>query len=119
LDKSRLHCTITVKDGKGSFQFRNSSREKLIREEFEAPSFRFVAGGEALGGGHWDAAETHPAWSVAAIEAIVKHQLYAFSLGATIEYDPWDRPAASPPRPEDGKQERRGWFGSLRKWWRK
>ena len=118
LDKSCMHCIITVKEGKGSFKFRNPSREKLIRKQFDAPSFRFVAGGEAPGGGHWDATETHPAWSLEAIEAIVKHQLYAFNLGATIEYDKWD--GKSPPKPpEDDKKERGAWFRFLRKWWSK
>ncbi|MGO8757868.1 MAG: hypothetical protein ACLQG3_07060 [Terracidiphilus sp.] len=87
LDKSRLHCVITVKDGKGSFEFRDRSREKLIRELFDAPSTVFVAGGKTPDGAHWDAIETHPAWSVEAIEAIVKDVLYGHSLGATIEYE--------------------------------
>lgn len=87
LDKSRLHCIVTVEDGKGSFQFLDPGREKLIREIFDAPSMVFVAGGQSPGGAHWDAVETHPAWSVEAIEAIVKDVLYGHSLGATIEYD--------------------------------
>ncbi len=87
LDKSRMHCIIAVKEGKGSFKFLNSSREKLIRELFDAPSTTFVSGGTAPDGTHWDAVKTHPAWSVEAIEAIVGNQLYGFNLGATIEYD--------------------------------
>ncbi|MGO8819177.1 MAG: hypothetical protein ACLQVG_31445 [Terriglobia bacterium] len=118
LDTSRMQCVITVREGEGSFKFVNSSREKLIRETFDAPSFRFVAGGEMPGGGHWDGAETHPAWSVEAIESIVKHQLYGFNLGATIEYDKWD--GKSPPKsPDDDKRKERVWFGSLKKWWSK
>ena len=50
LDTSRMQCIITVKEGKGSFKFVNWSREKLIRETFDAPSFRFVAGGKCLVG---------------------------------------------------------------------
>jgi hypothetical protein len=87
LDKDRLQCVITIKKGKGSFKFFNSRREKLIRELFDGPSCCFVSGGTAPDGTHWDAMETHPAWTVEAIEAIVKNQLYASSLGATIEYD--------------------------------
>ncbi len=118
LDKSCLHCIITVKEGKGSFKFLNPSREEQIRRKFDAPSFRFVAGGGAPGGVHWDATETHPAWSIEAIEAIVKHQLYGSNLGATIEYDNWD--GKSPPKsPEDDKKEKRFWFRFLRKWWSK
>ena len=115
LDKSRMHCIITVKEGKGSFKFVNSSREKLIREQFDAPSFRFGAGGEAPGGVHWDATETHPAWSVEAIESIVKHQLYGFNLGATIEYEKWDGKSA-PESPKDDKKEEGVSFRFLRKW---
>jgi hypothetical protein len=87
LDKSRLHCIIAVKEGKGSFKFLNPSREKLIRELFNGPSTTFVSGGTAPDGTHWDAMQTHPAWSVEAIETIVNDELYGFSLGATIEYD--------------------------------
>jgi hypothetical protein len=87
LDKNCLHCTITMKDGKGSFKFHNSSREKLIRELFDGPSARFVSGGQTPDGTHWDAMEQHSAWSVEAIEAIVNDELYGHSLGAMIEYD--------------------------------
>jgi hypothetical protein len=87
LDKSRLHCIITIKEGKGSFKFLDSSREKLIRSTFDAPSSTFVAGGKMPDGTHWDALDTHPAWSREAIEAIVKHELYGFNLGATIDDD--------------------------------
>ncbi|MGA2571554.1 MAG: hypothetical protein ABSF23_13625 [Terracidiphilus sp.] len=87
LDKSRLHCIITIEGGEGSFQFLDPSREKLIRELFDAPSTVFVAGGQSPDGAHWDAVEHHPAWSVEAIEAIVKDELYGHSLGATIEYE--------------------------------
>lgn len=118
LDTSRMQCIITVKEGKGSFKFVNWSREKLIRETFDAPSFRFVAGGKMPGGGHWDGTETHPAWSVEAIESIVKHQLYGFNLGATIEYDKWDD--KSPPKPADDDKKAEGVrFSFLRKWWSK
>ena len=86
LDKDCLHCIITVKDGKGSFKFKNSSREKLIRELFDGPSSVFVSGGKAPDGTHWDAMESHPAWSIEAIEAIVNDELYGHSLGGTIEY---------------------------------
>jgi len=86
LDKDFLHCIITIKNGKGSFKFRNSSREKLIRELFDGPSSRFVSGGQAPDGTRWDAMEQHPAWSVEAIEAIVNDVLYGHSLGAVIEY---------------------------------
>ena len=87
LDKSRMHCVITVNEGKGTFRFLDSSREKLIRSLFDGPSSTFVAGGKSPDGTHWDALETRPAWSVEAIEAIVKHQLYGHNLGATIEAD--------------------------------
>lgn len=87
LDKSRMHCIITIKEGKGSFKFLNPSREKLIRELFDGPSSVFVSGGATPDGVHWDAMETHPAWSVEAIEAIVKEELYGHNLGATIEYE--------------------------------
>ncbi len=87
LDESRMQCIITIKDGKGSFQFLDSGREKLIRELFDGPSSSFVSGGMTPDGAHWDAIEHHPAWSVEAIEAIVKEQLYGFNLGATIEYE--------------------------------
>jgi hypothetical protein len=59
----------------------------LIRELFDGPSSTFVSGGKTPDGVHWDAMETHPAWSVEAIEAIVKGQLYGHNLGATIEYE--------------------------------
>jgi hypothetical protein len=85
VDESRLHCVISIKDGKGSFQFLDSRREKLIRELFDAPSSTFVSGGQTPDGAHWDAMETHPAWSAGAIEAIVKDELYGFNLGATID----------------------------------
>jgi hypothetical protein len=87
LDKNCLHCIITIKDGNGSFKFINSDREKLIRELFDGPSSRFVSGGQAHDGTHWDAMEHHPAWSVEAIEAIVNDVLYGHSLGGTIEYE--------------------------------
>jgi hypothetical protein len=87
LDKSRFHCAIEIKEGKGSFEFFDSRREKLIRELFDGPSSTFVSGGTTPDGAYWDAMETHPAWSVEAIEAIVKDGLYGFNLGATIEYD--------------------------------
>lgn len=87
MDKSCKDCIITIKEGKGSFRFLNSSREKVIRMLFDAPSSTFVSGGKTPDGMHWDAKETHPAWSVEAIEAIVKHKLFGFNLGATIEYD--------------------------------
>jgi hypothetical protein len=87
IDKSSLHCVITIKDGNGSFKFLNTGREKLIRELFDGPSSRFVSGGTTPDGAHWDALETHPAWSVEAIEAIFEDQLYGFNLGATIEYE--------------------------------
>lgn len=85
LDKERLHCVIDVEDGKGSFQFLDTSREKLIRSLFDGPSTIFVAGGKTPDGAFFDAVETHPAWSVEAIEAIVDNELYGFNLGATIE----------------------------------
>ena len=87
LDKSRMHCIITIKEGKGSFKFLDPSREKMIRTLFDAPSSTFVAGGNSPDGTHWDAVETHAAWSREAIEAIVKHELYGFNLGATIDED--------------------------------
>lgn len=87
LDRDRLHCVIEVKDGKGSFRFVDASREKLIRSLFEGPSSTFVAGGQSQDGVFFDAMESHPAWSVEAIEAVVKDALYGHSLGATIEYD--------------------------------
>lgn len=85
LDKDRLHCVIDIKDGRGSFRFLNPSREKLIRSLFDGPSTTFVGGGKTSDGAFFDALETHPAWSVEAIEAIVEDQLYGFNLGATIE----------------------------------
>jgi len=87
LDKSRLYCVIAIKDGAGSFKFLDRSREKLIRELFDGPSLNFVSGGTTPDGAHWDAMETHPRWSVEAIEAIVKGELYGHNLGATIEYE--------------------------------
>ena len=87
VDKSRLHCVIDVKDGKGSFRFANGSREKLIRSLFEGPSTTFVGGGKTPDGDFFDAVETHPAWSVEAIKAVVEDELYGHNLGATIEYD--------------------------------
>jgi hypothetical protein len=87
LDRSRMYCLIEVKDGRGSFKFFDRSREKLIRELFDGPSLNFVSGGMTPEGAHWDAMETHSAWSVEAIEAIVKGQLYGHNLGATIEYE--------------------------------
>jgi hypothetical protein len=86
LDKSRLHCIITIKDGKGSFEFHNLKREKLIRELFDGPTSHFVSGGATPDGVQWDAMETHPAWSVEAIESIVEDELYGHNLGATVEY---------------------------------
>ena len=86
LDKSRLHCIIEIKDGKGNFTFFNPSIEKLIRELFDGPSSSFVSGGNTPDGAHWDAVETPPSWSVEAIDAITRQELYGFSLGATIEY---------------------------------
>jgi hypothetical protein len=85
LDLDRLYCVITIEDGKGSFRFLNASREKLIRELFDGPSSSFVSGGTTPDGAHWDALETHPAWSVEAIKAIVEAELYGHNLGATIE----------------------------------
>lgn len=87
IDKSRLHCIIEVKEGKGSFRFLNTKREKIIRELFDAGSNVFVAGGQSPDGMHFDAVEHHPAWSKDAIEAIVKDELYGFNLGATVEED--------------------------------
>lgn len=85
IDKKCLHCIIEVRNGKGSFRFYDASREKLIREIFDAPSSVFVSGGQMPDGMSFDAVETHPAWSDEAIEAIVKEELYGLSLGATIE----------------------------------
>jgi hypothetical protein len=87
LDPQLMHCIIDIEDGKGRFQFFDSSREKLIRSLFDGPSSIFVAGGKTPDGAYFDAMETHPAWSVEAIEAIVKEELYGFNLGATIELD--------------------------------
>ena len=87
LDTERIHCIIVIQDGKGSLQFLDPSREKLIRSLFEEPSSTFVAGGKSPDGVSFDAMETHPAWSVKAIEAIVQEELYGFNLGATIDYD--------------------------------
>ena len=85
LDKSRMYCIIAIKEGMGSFKFLDPSREKLIRSLFDGPSSNFVSGGKTPDGAYWDAIETHPAWSVEAIEVIVKEQLYGYNLGATIE----------------------------------
>lgn len=85
LDKSRLHCILAIEEGRGNFNFLDPSREKLIRELFDGPSSNFVSGGTTPDGAHWDAIESHPAWTVEAIEAIVNDQLYAHNLGATIE----------------------------------
>ena len=85
LDKTRMHCIIAIKEGKGSFKFLDREREKLIRELFDRPSSSFVGGGTTPDGAHWDATKTHPAWSVEAIEAIVEEQLHGHNLGATIE----------------------------------
>jgi|SRR5580698_3296003 hypothetical protein len=87
LDLDRLYCVITIEDGKGSFKFPNPSREELIRELFDGPSSSFVSGGTTPDGAHWDALESHPAWSAEAIEAIVNDELYGHNLGATIEYE--------------------------------
>jgi len=87
LDKSRLHCIIVIKEGKGSFKFLNPIRQKLIRELFDGSSSNFVSGGTTPDGAHWDAMETHPAWSIEAIETTAKHRLYGHNLGATIEYE--------------------------------
>lgn len=87
VDEDRLYCMIEINNGKGSFRFFDASREKLIRSLFEAPSTRFVAGGQDPDGVHFDAMETHPAWSTAAIEAIVSDELYGHNLGGVIEYD--------------------------------
>lgn len=87
LDKSRMHCVIAIKEGQGSFRFLDPSRERLIRQLFDGPSSTFVSGGTTPDGAHWDATETHPAWSVEAIEAVVNDELYGHNLGATIEYD--------------------------------
>jgi hypothetical protein len=87
LDRSHMYCVIEIKDGAGSFRFLDRSREKLIRELFDGPSLNFVSGGTTPDGAHWDAMETHSAWSVEAIEAIVKDELYGHNLGATIEYE--------------------------------
>lgn len=87
IDEDRLHCIITIHEGKGSFKFLNASRETLIRSLFEAPSSRFVAGGKSPDGTYFDAMETHPAWTTEAIEAIVEDELYGHNLGGVIEYD--------------------------------
>lgn len=87
LDKERMYCVIDIKDGKGSFHFLDPGREKLIRSLFDGPSSTFVAGGRSPDGVYFDAMQTHPAWSVEAVEAVVKGELYGFNLGATIEYD--------------------------------
>lgn len=87
LDEDRLHCIIDIEHGRGRFRFLNASREKLIRSLFDGPSTRLVAGGRSPDGFHFDAMETHPAWSVEAIETIVKDELYGHNLGAIIEYD--------------------------------
>lgn len=87
IDPDRLHCVITVKEGTGSFRFLNPSREKLIRSLFDGPFSHFVRGGKTPGGPHWDAMETHPAWSAEAIHAIVEDGLYGHNLGATIDDD--------------------------------
>jgi hypothetical protein len=87
VDEDLLHCIIDIQDGKGSFKFLNTSREKLIRSLFEAPSMSFVVGGQGPDGVHFDAMETHPAWMAEAIEAIVSDELYGHNLGGVIEYD--------------------------------
>jgi hypothetical protein len=85
LDTDRLHCVIEIEDGQGSFRFLDHSREKLIRSLFDSPSSRFVAGGTTPDGLQADVMETHPAWSIAAIESVVRYELYGFNLGAVIE----------------------------------
>jgi hypothetical protein len=87
VDEDRLYCVIEINEGKGNFRFFDTRREELIRSLFEAPSSRFVAGGRGQDGVHFDAMETHPAWTVAAIEAIVGDELYGHNLGGVIEYD--------------------------------
>jgi hypothetical protein len=87
LDLQRMHCIIDIKDGKGSFRFLDPRREKLIQSLFDEPYSGFVAGGQSSDGVYFDAVQTHPAWSVEAIEAIVNGELYGYNLGATIEYD--------------------------------
>lgn len=87
LDKERMHCIIDIKAGKGSFEFFDSRREKLIRSLFENPSKTFVAGGKTPDGYYVDAMKSDPAWSAEAVETVVSDVLYGFNLGATIEYD--------------------------------
>jgi hypothetical protein len=87
LDPQRMCCIIDIKDGKGSFEFLDPSREKLIRSLFDGPSSIFVAGGKTPDGVCFDAIQTHPAWSAEAIETIAKEELYGFNLAATIESD--------------------------------
>ncbi len=87
LDLQRMHCIIDIKDGNGKFKFLDSRREKMIRSLFDGPYSGFVAGGQSPDGVYFDAMNTYPAWSVEAIEATVKDELYGHNLGATIEYD--------------------------------
>lgn len=87
IDPDRVYCVITIENGNGTFKFLDPKREKLIRELFDGPSSSFVSGGITPEGDHWDALETHPAWSAEAIQAIVEDELYGHNLGATIEYD--------------------------------
>lgn len=87
LDKSHKHCIIAIKEGRGSFLLLDPSRQKLIQELFDGLSSNSVSGGKEPERAHWDAIETHPAWSVEVIEAIIKEQLFGFNMCATIEYE--------------------------------
>lgn len=78
---------VTIKDGKGSFRFHDTRREKILRDLFEKPVSSFVAGGKTPEGVHWDAGTTHPAWSKEAIELIIGDKLRGYNLGGKIMDD--------------------------------
>ena len=88
IDERRLVAVVTFKDGKGSFQFRDQRREKIVRDLFDHPVTSFVAGGKTPDGACWDAATTYPAWSTQAIERIVEDKLRGYNLGGKITGDP-------------------------------
>jgi hypothetical protein len=84
INDRRLLCIITVKDGKGSFNFLDSRRERLIRGMFEGSALSFVDGGTGPGGIHVDSLVKRPAWSREAVEAIVNEQLFGSGMGGKI-----------------------------------
>jgi len=82
-------AVITVENGRGSFSFKDKSRERLLRQLFDGPVITFAGEGGIItsDGFNIDSTVTYPAWSEEAVRAVVEGELMSFNLGGRILFD--------------------------------